>query len=300
MERYTDAYLKALDVKAIRNRHYQLVVDYGHGSGVSVLAPIFNQLGCEVIAINSTMDESRYSRSIDDITRDRQRLASITKTLAANLGISMDTSCEKLFVVDEQGRLLDNNELLGVMTELLLRANPGATVAVPVIASNVVEQVAARAKGQVKRVGVSQQVLTSTATQQGVVLAGDATGGFVFPSLHPAFDALFSLAKLLELLAKFDVKLSDLVNDLPTLYQVRKFVDCPWEYKGKVMRLLSENYRDSHAADGVRIQSGKNDWVLVLPDADRPIFTIFAEARTHDQAQALADRYARVVAGFQQ
>jgi mannose-1-phosphate guanylyltransferase/phosphomannomutase len=300
IDRYRDAYLKALDVKSIRVRPYQLVADYGHGSGVTVLAPIFNQLGCEVIAINSTMDETRYSRSIDDIVRDRQRLADITKTLDAHLGISLDTSCEKLFVVDEQGRLLDNNELLAVMTDLLLRANPGATVVVPVTASGMVEQVAQRTNGTVKRVGVSPQVLTSSATQSGVVLVGDALGGFVFPSLHPAFDALFSLAKLLELLAKFDVKLSTLVNDLPTFFQVRKFVDCPWEYKGKVMRLLSENYRDSHAPDGVRIQSGKNDWVLVLPDADRPVFTIFAEARSHDQAQALADRYARVVASFQQ
>ena len=299
-DRYTDAYLKALDMKAIRKRRYSLVVDYGHGSGVNVLAPIFNQMDCEVIAINSTMDQSRYSRSIDDISRDRQRLADITKTLSAHLGLSIDTSCEKLFVVDETGRLLDNNELLAVMTDLLLRANPGATVVVPVTASGVIEQVAARVKGQVRRVGIAPQGITNAATREGVVLAGDALGGFVFPSLHPAFDALFSLAKLLELLAKFDVQLSALMNELPSFHQVRKLVDCPWEFKGKVMRLLSENYRDSHAPDGVRIQNGKNDWVLILPDADRPIFTIYAEADTPDQAQALADRYARVVTSFQQ
>jgi mannose-1-phosphate guanylyltransferase/phosphomannomutase len=50
----------------------------------------------------------------------------------------------------------------------------------------------------------------------------------------------------------------------------------------------------------VRIQAGKPDWVLVLPDADRPIFNVFAESRNHEQAQALADRYARVVTSFQQ
>jgi mannose-1-phosphate guanylyltransferase/phosphomannomutase len=299
-ERYRDAYLKALDVKAIRQRQYSLVVDYGHGSGVTVLASIFNQLGCEVIGVNSTLDPSRFSRSIDEINRDRQRLAEITQTLSAHLGISMDTSCEKIYVVDETGRLLDNNELLAVMTDLLLRTNPGSSIVVPVIASGVVEQVAERAKGTIKRVGVAPQVLTNAATREGVVMAGDALGGFAFPSLHPAFDALFTLAKLLELLAKFDVKLSDLVKDLPAFAQVRKLVDCPWEYKGKVMRLLSENYRDSHAADGVRIQDGKQDWVLILPDADRPLFTVFAEARTQEHAQALADRYARVVTGFQQ
>lgn len=300
VERYTEAYLKALDVAAIRSRKYTIVVDYGHSGSVRVLAPIFNRLGCEVIALNSTMDESHFSRSLDEFDQDRQRLADITKTLKADLGVRLDTSGEKLFVVDGTGRLLDNNALLAVMVELLLRANTGATVVVPVTASSVIETVASRAKGSVRRAGVTPQVLASFAAREGVVLVGDALGGFVFPSLHPAFDALFSLAKLLELLAKFDVRLAELVNQLPPYYQVRKLVDCPWEYKGRVMRLLSENYRESQAADGVRIQAGKNDWVLVLPDADRPLFNVFAEARNHEQAQALADRYARVVTSFQQ
>jgi len=67
-----------------------------------------------------------------------------------------------------------------------------------------------------------------------------------------------------------------------------------------VMRMLSESYRESQAPDGVRIQRGAEDWVLVLPDADRPIFNILAESRTQEQAQALADQYARIVASFQQ
>ncbi len=300
VDRYAEAYMKALDSKTIRNRKCSLVMDYGHGNAVDVLAPIFNQLGCEVIAINSTMDETRYSRSMDEVVRDRQRLAEITKTLGADLGLSLDTSGEKLFVVDDTGRLLDNNQLLAVMSELLLRANPGSSVVVPVTASGIVERVAERAKGQVRRVGIAPQSLTSAATREGVVLVGDALGGFVFPALHPAFDALFALAKLLELMARFDVKLSTLVNELPESFQVRKLVDCAWDNKGRVMRLLSENYRDSRSADGVRIQGGKSDWVLILPDADRPLFTILAEASSAEQANALADRYARVVMGFQQ
>jgi mannose-1-phosphate guanylyltransferase / phosphomannomutase len=39
--------------------------------------------------------------------------------------------------------------------------------------------------------------------------------------------------------------------------------------------------------------------VLVLPDADRPLFHVLAESRSRDSAQALADKYARVVSGLQ-
>ncbi len=301
IERYTDAFLKSFDTNLVRNRSYTLVMDYGHGSSVQILSPILNRLGCQVIALNSSMDESHYSHTVEEFERDRSRLADITRTLKADLGVRIDTGGEKVFMVDETGRSLDNNELLTIMVDLMLRANPGSAVVVPVTATNAVETMAERLKGTVRRVSVMPQILAATAARNdGVVLIGDAAGGFILPSFHPAFDAMFTLAKMMELLARFDVKLSNLAAELPQLTQVRRLVECPRDYKGRVMRMLSENYRDSNAADGVRIQTGADDWVLILPDADRPLFIVLAEARTLEQANVLADRYSRVVTSFQQ
>ncbi len=300
-ERYTEAFVKSLDINVTRNRNFSLVVDYGHGSSVEFLSPIFNRLNCQVIALNSTMDEAHYSHTLDEFERDRIRLADITRTLKADMGIRIDTGGEKIFVCDEQGRSLDNNALLAVMTDLMLRANPGSMVVVPVTATSAVEVMAKQHKGQVRRVSVMQQTLASTASRgDNVVMVGDAVGGYILPSFHPAFDGMFALVKLMELLARFDVKLSSVYDNLPEFHQVRKLVDCPRDFKGRVMRLLSENYRDSQAADGVRIAGSGSDWVLIYPDPDRPLFNVLAEAKSHDQAQALADRYTRVVSSFQQ
>ncbi len=297
--RYTEAFLKAIDIPLIRERRFTIVVDYGHGSSVRVLAPIFNTLGCEIIALNSTMDELRFSRTVDELEHDRSRLADITRTLNADLGVRIDTAAEKMIVVDNLGNLLDSNMLLAIMAELMYRANPNATVVIPVTATALVEDVAQKTKGHVRRIGTSPQSLSSAASREGVVMVGDATGGFIFPSLHPGFDAMFSPAKLLQLLARFDTKLSEILHLLPEYHQIRKLVDCPWEYKGRVMRMLNENYHDAQTTDGVRIKLNSGEWVLIIPDADRPIFTILAESQTQDQAQALADRYARVVSSFQ-
>jgi mannose-1-phosphate guanylyltransferase/phosphomannomutase len=67
------------------------------------------------------------------------------------------------------------------------------------------------------------------------------------------------------------------------------------------MRILSEQYRErsEEPIDGVKIDLGGDGWVLVLPDADRPLFHVLAESRSRDAAQALADKYARVVSGLQ-
>jgi mannose-1-phosphate guanylyltransferase/phosphomannomutase len=82
----------------------------------------------------------------------------------------------------------------------------------------------------------------------------------------------------------------------------RSEVSCPWQAKGKVMRLLNQQYKDRRAEmiDGVKILLGEQEWVLILPDPDYPKFHIYAEARTDAEAQELVDRYIRIVEGLQE
>ncbi|HLJ81459.1 MAG TPA: nucleotidyl transferase, partial [Ktedonobacterales bacterium] len=299
-DRYIAAFLRAVDAEALRKRKYRLVVDYGHGGSVEVMSPIFNAIGADVIALNATRDPTRYSRTADQFDRDMQVLASITGTLKADLGVRIDTGGEKIFVVDEHGQQVDGGKLLAAMTELVLRGRGSGTVAVPVTAPSVVEKVAERQKGKVVYTKVMPQALATAATSPGMVLVGDGAGGFVFPEFHPAFDGMYAMMKLLEALARFDTRLSEVVSQLPPYFLIRTQVNCPWEYKGKVMRILSEQYRErrEEPIDGVKIDLGE-EWVLVLPDADRPLFHVLAESRSRDAAQALADKYARVVSGLQ-
>jgi mannose-1-phosphate guanylyltransferase/phosphomannomutase len=299
--KYTAPFLRALDVELMRTRRHRLVVDYAHGASVDVLAQIFNEIGADVIALNATRDPTRYSRTADEFDRDMQVLANITGTLKADLGVRIDTAAERMFVVDDRGQLLEGGKLLAAMADLVLRSRKGGTIAVPVTVPSIIETVAQEYGGKVIYTKVMPQSQTNAATQDSVVMVGDGAGSFVFPELHPAFDAMFALMKLLELLARFDMRLSEVVDQLPPYYLIRTQVNCPWEYKGKVMRILSEQYRErrEEPIDGVKIDLGAEEWVLVLPDADRPLFHVLAEARSRDSAQALADKYARVVSGLQ-
>ncbi len=140
----------------------------------------------------------------------------------------------------------------------------------------------------------------AAASGENVVLAGDGEGGLIFPRFHASFDGMFAVAKLLEVLAMVGTSLGAAVSSLPRYYQSTTSVTCAWEVKGRVMRMLNENYRGQRGKhiDGIRIELGE-EWVLVLPDADRPIFHIVAEARSEQAAKSLAAEYASVVNGLQ-
>ncbi|GCE06397.1 mannose-1-phosphate guanyltransferase [Dictyobacter aurantiacus] len=298
---YLEGFNKVVNHEVVRKRKYQLVVDYAHGSTVDMLSNILSNLGCEVIVLNSGVEEARTSRTPDEFNKDMQRLATISSALNTDMGIRIDPSGERISVVDDRGRILDGMKILSVMTSLFLRHHRNGTVAAPVTAPSALQHIAERYEGTIQQTKVLPHALMTAAGREGVVLVGDGSGQFAFPELHPAFDGMLAIAKLLELLATFNMRLSEVVDDLPAYYMSSARVTCPWEHKGKVMRILSEQYRERRAKpiDGIKIDLGK-EWVLVLPDADAPFFHVFAESVSNEQAQALAEKYARVVSGLQQ
>jgi mannose-1-phosphate guanylyltransferase/phosphomannomutase len=299
--RYLEGFNKVVDHGMVSKRKYQLVVDYAHGSTTQLLPNIFSRLGCEVIVLNTSRENVATSRTLDEVNKDMQRLAAISSALNTDMAIRIDPGGELISVVDDRGRVLDGTKLLAVMTSLFLRQYRGGTVAAPVTSPSALQHIAKRHDGHVLSTKVLPHALMTAAGREGIVLVGDGRGGFVFPALQPAFDGMLAIAKLLELLASFDMRLSEVVDDLPAYYMSSTRVSCPWEHKGKVMRILSEQYRERRAKpiDGIKIDLGK-EWVLVLPDADGPFFHIVAESVSNEQAQALAEKYARVVSGLQQ
>ncbi len=120
------------------------------------------------------------------------------------------------------------------------------------------------------------------------MFAGAATGGFVFPGFLPAYDAVASLANLLELLAPVDRPLSELVAGLPRTTVIHRELRCPWALKGTVMRVLTERLKERRTdlLDGIKVIDDRG-WAQVIPDASEPIVHLYAEGDTEAEAERL-------------
>ena len=132
-------------------------------------------------------------------------------------------------------------------------------------------------------------------------MAADGNGSFIWPDFQPVVDGMMTVAKLLEFLTTQKTCRCAMPAGGASYHLAQGEVACPWETKGTVMRLLNQQYKDrlGEQIDGVKIELGDDEWVLVLPDADRPLFHIFAQAPTAEQAQDLLHRYQRIVEGLQ-
>lgn len=300
---YADGFLRALDVDAIRAAQYRLVVDYANAPASLVLPSIFDQLGCQVVALNERMEESKMSVPEDEFRRGIDQLASITLAVKADLGVRLDVGGERVWFVDRHGNRVHNTAAAAAFAELLLRSldhQRPRTIAVMINQSQIFDEIAARHGVQIRRTRIDNQGLMDAMTDPTVVLAMSGAGEFIVPSFHRLVDAMFPVAKMLELMAIQKTTLEQIVAALPSYHVVQKRVLCPWEEKGTVMRMLIEQYKDriTDQADGIRIRLNENEWMLVVPESDQPNFGIYAESTSEENALMLVERYARVIEGL--
>jgi len=292
-EAYSDAFLSEVaHRKEITDAKPKIVVNYSHGTAAQFLPQLLNRLGIEVVAVNGIVSENIGSRSFEEFQEELRQLAVLVPALGAQLGVIIDAGGEKVFVVDDRGRIVNDMHFLAAFVSLTVRQAPGV-VAVPVYAPSSIEEIVAGHGGRVQRVRASAEAQMSLAAREQPLLVGDGVGGFIFPRFHPSFDGLFATVRLLELLIAAKQSLSEVVDATPPVHVARLQVDCPWDQKGRVMRMLAQDPQTERTrqVDGVKHQND-GEWVVVLPDADRPLFNVYAEGPDDDRAWTLVHEYA--------
>ncbi len=302
IEQYTEAFLKAVDTEAITNSRPYIAVDFANASTSLVLGPILTGLRCRVVALNQAIDEDKMSVSPAEFQQALVALGKISEVLDTALGVRLDVGGERIFVVDNNGHQVPPVTLSAVLACLALQSKGGGAIAIPVTMPTIFEDIAASHNGQVLRTKANPQALMAAANRKDVIMATDGNGNFIWPGFQPVVDGMMTIAKLLEFLAKQHTTLGDAIAEVPPYYIASGEVACPWEAKGTVMRLLNQQYKErlGQQIDGIHINIAENQWVLVLPDPDSPLFHIYCQAPSQLAAQDLIDKYIRIVQGLQE
>lgn len=297
VETYTDDFLKAVNVKAIQARNFNIVVDYASATTSAILPALLSQLKCDVVALNANIDESKMSISYGNFQKALKRLRIISRSLKADLGVRIDVGGEAISVVDNEGRNLTGIDLSAVMAELVFHANRDGTIAITVDMPHIFEVIAAKYNGRVIRTKADIRTLMKVALFNNVAMATDCKGNFIFPEFQPGVDGLMAIAKMLEMLAIQDRKLNDIVNQLPPYFIKRTRVPCLWEAKGTVMRRLNQQFHNDllNAVEGVRINLGRGDSILILPSDDQPHIEIIAEAGNETRTDEIIKEYRQLI-----
>ncbi|MEA5508711.1 mannose-1-phosphate guanyltransferase [Crocosphaera sp. UHCC 0190] len=300
IETYRQTFETQLDVEAIHNSESKIVIDYVYGVSGAILPQLLTKFGCDAIVLNASLRQTTIS------TEEREsllhQLGQVVEAVKANLGVQVSANGEQFILVDESGLPIRGEWLTALMVNTIFTAYPRSTVVVPVEASSAVEQIARRHDGNVIRTKANPTALMEAAqTNPNVSLGGSGDIGFIFPQLHPGFDAMFSIAKLLEMLTSQGRSLVQIQAELPRVCHKSYSLRCPWKVKGALMRYLVETHSPEQLEliDGVKIVNPQNDnWVLILPDAGEPLVHIVANSDDREWVDHSLKAYRQKVQKF--
>jgi mannose-1-phosphate guanylyltransferase / phosphomannomutase len=308
MERYVRALSRVWDVERIRSRAFRLVVDYSYSPAAFSLPSILGRLGAEVLALRAFSEPNRPVLPAEELSANIAEVGRMVGVMEADLGVVISPAAERLYVIDDRGREVPVETALLLFVRLMAQqARRGALIALPLTVTRLAERLAAPFGVKVVRTEVSLPALAQASTEDGVVFAGMLGGGYIFPEFLPAFDAIMSLGKLLELLAPQAGPLSASLDEIPKSTLVHRTVGCPWTLKGTVMRATTEELQQRVEAgeeagelsliDGIQVHRGE-EWMQLLPDADEPLFHVYAEGADREASERMATELVGTVRGL--
>jgi len=300
IDTYTTEFEEHLNVEAIRYSKSKVVIDYAYAVSGAVLPRLLGKFGCDAVVLNASL--SQMGPSAGEREAMLGQLGQVVQALQATFGVQVSANGEQFVLVDEVGTPIRGETLTALISHMVLTANPRGTVVVPVHATGAIEHIARRHDGQVIRTKVNPTALMEACQEnENVVLGGSSDMGFIFPQLHPGFDAMFCIAKSIEMLTVQEHTLGQIWSELPRIVHRSQTLRCPWTVKGALMRHLVETHPADQLEliDGVKIlDPDKDGWLLVLPDAGEPLVHIYANSEDRDWVDEQLREYRQKVQTF--
>jgi len=293
IEEYVDEAISKVDVEAIRKANLKVVVDCGSGAGCYTAPYLIRKLGCEVTTLNAQADGFFPGRDPEPIEENLQELISVVKELGADIGLAHDGDADRTICIDEKGNFVLGDKTFTLVEKQMLKENNGGTIVTTVATSQAIYDIADEYNGNVIATAVGDLLVARKLKDEDGLFGGEENGGLIFPDFVYGRDAVMTVAKILETIAKEGKPLSELVGELPVYYASKMKIECPDDEKEFVMKSIAEEIQNTtdfelDLTDGVKILK-EDGWVIIRPSGTEPIFRCFAESDSQEKADEMTD-----------
>lgn len=274
------------------NRKLKVVVDAGNGVGGVIGAPLYKKLGFETIDLFIEPDSSFPNHHPDPTVLENMRDAvEAVERNNADLAIAFDGDGDRIGVVDEKGRVIWGDELMVIFARSILEKQKGATFIAEVKCSQRLYDDIERRGGRAIMWKAGHSLIKAKMKETSAALAGEMSGHIFFADRFFGFDdAIYSGARLLEILSNTNEPLSSLLLDLPEVYNTPEIrIDCLETQKFEVVRRIAEYFRQTNEVidiDGARILF-PNGWALVRASNTQAILVLRFEADSRDRLEGI-------------
>ncbi|MCB9019949.1 MAG: phosphoglucosamine mutase [Chitinophagales bacterium] len=283
--------LDMVDVKAIRDRRFRIVIDCVNSTGGISVPELLHALGVTDLVELFCAPNGRFPHNPEPLPENLGTIAQEVKLQKADLGIVVDPDVDRLALVCEDGEMFGEEYTLVAVADYVLRHRKGPTVS-NLSSTQALGDVAEKHGVKHYQAAVGEVNVVTRMKAVGSVIGGEGNGGIILPELHYGRDALVGIALFLSHLAKYGKSASMLRASYPNYFMAKKKMDLPEGVSVQsVLDQVAEKYTQypQNKEDGLKITMDK-EWVHLRASNTEPIVRIYAESDSPVTAENIAAR----------
>ena len=272
----------------VRLNGLKIVVDCANGATYHVAPNVFRELGAEVVSIGSEPNGLNINHMCGATDPKMLRMAVIEHH--ADLGIAIDGDGDRLIMVDENGEVVDGDELLYVIGVARQRKQSLKGGVVGTLMSNLgLEHALQRKNIEFMRAAVGDRYVLEMLKQHSWELGGESSGHIICLDRTSTGDAIVAALQVLEVLVDQGINLREAKQGMNKYPQT--LVNVP--VKQKIDIAKSKGIQE--AVSDAESQLADSGRVLLRPSGTEPLIRVMVEGADAPQVRTLAEQIASVV-----
>ena len=248
----------------------RVVIDCAHGAGYRVAPDALWELGADVIPIGVEPDGFNINRECGSTAPDA--LCRKVREMRADIGIALDGDGDRVVIADEQGHIVDGDQLLAVIAEswrddgLLTRPGVVATV----MSNLALERHLQSLKLSMVRTPVGDRYVLECMREQGYNVGGEPSGHIILSDYTTTGDGFVAALQVLAVVKKQDKPVSQVCHRFAALPQVLKNV----RYRGGKPL---ENSKVQSAIEDAEQRLNGHGRLVIRPSGTEPVIRVMGE-----------------------
>ena len=293
---HIEAVLKTINVEAIAQRKFKVLLDSNHGAGAILGIKFLERLHCRTTILGKE-PTGQFLHTPEPTPEHLADVCKIVQKGDFDVAFCQDPDADRLAIIDGDGKYIGEECTVALCADHILQSatkNLYGRMLGPIVincaTSRLCEDIAAKYGIPVYRSPVGEANVVEMMLDKHAVFGGEGNGGTVDPAVGYIRDSFAGMAQILDLMASSTKTIAQRADALPKYALIKR----KWDVDlAKVPAMLDKvaaafKHLPCDRMDGLRIDHG-NAWVLLRGSNTEPIIRIFAEAPTIEQAKQLCD-----------
>jgi len=287
LELYFHELSRLINLKQIRDSNFKIVADPCNGAPSKYLKYLGEYFNLTLISIND--DPSKpFPHKPEPNQKNASQVEAVVRATASDLGFLLNSDGSRISFVDEKGVALSEEMTLPLcLLSLHKKINRAVTT---VVSSSLSDWIAGKTGIGLIRTRVGQSSVVHMMEAENAEAGGEGSGSFALKRFSQGYDALLSLVLILDLLAREDKKLTDIVRPFPIRHMRKVKIEVPPERTYRIMDRLEEIYSHEkpNFIDGIRIDRDKA-WFNIRPSLTEFIIRLTIESEQHESIRSIEE-----------